>query len=188
MKALVLILCLASTAAGQSVESRLRSIPPLNESQLEAYAREKPALSELMRLWTGNDAELARKAAIVLSFSGKPALAAIVSAKPSLPEQRVWAARTLIYSARRPSASIARYVNALFLDRDLLPGRGLQTEEAPPPQRVCDEAYSAALAWLAGLTEQVMLKRRAFARLDERARDAEIKTFRQSRRWRNLIR
>lgn len=160
----------------------------MNEARLEAYARKKPSLRELIEIWTSTDEDLARKAAAVLSFSGKPGITAIVSAKPALPEQKVWAARTLISSAPRPTTRVASYLDLLLTDSAPVPQRGGPAEEAPPPQRVCDQVYSAVLPWLSGTTESVMLKQRAFAQLDATDRDAEIRTFRRSPRWRKLIR
>lgn len=188
MRAVILVLCLSAIAAAQSVETRLREIPALNEARLEAYAGEKPPLPELIRAWTSTDADLAHKAAIVLSFLGEPARSAILSAKPALPEQRVWAVRTLIDSAKRPTPRIARRLDTILADCAPVPEHGRRGEEAPPPQRVCDQVYTAVLAWVNGLTQAVMLKQRAFSRQSEPRRDAEIRVFRQSVRWRAILR
>ncbi len=79
----------------------------------------------------------------------------------------------------------------LLEDRTPVPQPDLpfETEELPPPRRVCDEAYLALRKLLAGEEDERTGEQNAYEFLarEEEERDVEIRRARTSRTWTNWL-
>ena len=160
-----------SPAAAPGLAARL-----LKESRAPATAA--------VDAWQSGNGEYRRKARAVLNDMEEAALPPLLNLDARLtPDDQVWRMTMVV-----ETIGDLRRQAALMLDRQL---DNKQPSSVSPPaagRRICDDAYLLMnqLAAANPQSEEVLLRARAFIRLTESGRDAEIRRARQSSAWRAL--
>jgi hypothetical protein len=177
------------------VIEQLRGIDSKNVAGLDSMAHimveqgRVPARAAVA-LIGGPDASMSQKAGYLLGHMDDLAIVPLLEApEPKDVFDRLWAMETLVSAQLDLRKRIVSRLDAMLADKTNVPWRTNQVvEEKVQPSRVCDEAY-LLMRRLLNTNEdrnQHMYDRRAFLRLPEKDRDAEITKARKSRTWTNL--
>ena len=180
----------------QLVES-LRKIDPQQEAEFDSLAmavrnQSRELTRTLVRVWSGSDPVMSRKAERLLAQSEELTLGPLSESRDSVGAvERVWRLRSLIEGELQLRERLLSRLDPLLEDRSPvpMPAPPGDAEEPVLPRRVCDEAYLLVRRMLnpqeGPLTFQ--LNSRAFLGMSDKDKNAEIEKARTSRKWSQFI-
>ena len=173
----------------------LRRLNPNQPDAMDALADRVVTESRLparsaVALLVDPDPKMSESAASLLSRIGDLAAVPLLeSSDPPDPLQRVWKMQTIVDVHLELRAKIVPLLDKMLADKTQVPWRKMpRVEEAPVSSRICDEAY-VLMRRLMNLHEdraEYLANARAFLRLTNEEKDAEILKAKESRVWSNL--
>lgn len=137
------------------------------------------------------DKEMSRRADAVLIELGPLPFGVLSDATSDQPAQLVWEMQLMTDVHLQQRQWLSQKLDDMLGDTTALPQEDLSSafeESAPPPRRVCDEAYLMLRHVLAGEgDERFMINSDGFLNLTAEERDEEIKRVRETREWKLLV-
>ena len=177
------------------LEAALRQMDytkPAQVDALSAKVREQGYrhLKELVALYGSADEDLSRNAAAVLISLNELAIIPILDDLNRDPEKMVWEMQQAVIAQVDVRGRLVAQLEEMLGNTSPIDVGGLDAaleEAAPPPRRVCDEAYLMLRTLVAFETEdQLMDNTNAFFEMSFEERDEEIARVKETRQWRVL--
>lgn len=180
------------TVSQNELIDALRKLDPNQETAVDTLSKRfkeearAPSRSAVSML-NDRDPKMSERAAAVITNIEDLAIVPILeSTPPSAPADKVWNMDVAVSAYLGLRGKIAAHLNAMLADKTRVPwGKAGPGEGAPPPSRVCDEAYLMMRRLLNASEDKVQFahERKAFLALSNAEKDSEILKAQKSHAW-----
>ena len=183
------------TVSQNELIDALRKLDPDQETAVDALSKRfieearAPARAAVSMLNDHDPKMSARAAAVVTNIEDLAIVPMVESPAPSAPADKVWNMDVALSAHLGVRAKVAARLNAMLADKTKIPwGKVGPGEGAPPPSRVCDEAYLMMRRLLNASEDKIQFvhERKAFLALSNAEKDSEILKAQKSHAWTNF--
>lgn len=206
LAAIAFVLLATHAGAGQTTKGEktvsqnelidaLRKVDPNQEAAVDALSKRfkeearAPARAAASMLNDRDPKMSERAAALITNIEDLAIVPILESTPPSAPADEVWNMDVAVSAYLGLRGKVAARLNAMLADKTRIPwGKAGPGEGAPPPSRVCDEAYLMMRRLLNASEDKVQFahERKAFLALSNAEKDSEILKAQKSHAWTNF--